>query len=44
MYEILDDDASGGLNFQEFQKNIFKLPGTSGMHMTQACSSLGFWV
>ena len=34
IYDQLDTDKSGGLNFEEFKAGIARLPGTQKMHMT----------
>ena len=36
IYQKLDDDDSGGLNFAEFKAGIKSLPGIPSMHMTEA--------
>ena len=36
IYQKLDDDDSGGLNFAEFKAGIKSLPGIPRMHMTEA--------
>ena len=34
IYEQLDTDKSGGLNFEEFKAGITRLPGTQKIHLT----------
>ena len=34
IYELLDSDGSGGLNFDEFKESIKRFPGSSRIHMT----------